>query len=173
MRITDLTDLAHNDELARHDKPLVLEAYRGTAIVEWWSNIDRQITDMIDRYEASRNVNDAEKLRRFHQTWTENELTGSVNIEDITPLKSAAEQLAADNWRLRDYFNALAGQLRKLAASLEELPPLGDEFAGANDKPSADFGPANAGASTPKGEQPQPQAQATAAAPASDRPSGQ
>jgi hypothetical protein len=26
MRITDLTDLAHNDELARHDKPLVLEA---------------------------------------------------------------------------------------------------------------------------------------------------
>jgi hypothetical protein len=122
--------------------PDILEAYKGTSIVSWYGNIERQIVKMIDKYDNTRNYVYADKLREFLKTWRENEITGSISRTQLVPLKAATAQLAVDKWKLDDYFSNLRDQVRKLIASEEELPrvdeppqrPMGGRA------PSSDFG---------------------------------
>lgn len=100
----------------------VLEAYGGSKVVSWYDSIDRQLDSMISRYDAQHQHEIADRVRVFLNTWREHVLTGSVNRETIEPLKTAAEMLAADDWKLKNYFQNLRGQIRTLEASLEELP---------------------------------------------------
>lgn len=106
----------------------VAEAYSGQSIVQWYGNIERQLTRMLEENEASRNFVYADKLRQFIKTWRENEVSGSLNRDTLQILKTATEQLAVDSWNLANYFSNLRDQLRKLLASEEELPRGGDEI---------------------------------------------
>jgi hypothetical protein len=103
----------------------LLEAYSGVSAVSWYGSIERQLVGMESTYKSARNDNYAVKIHQFLQTWRDNEITGSINRETVEVLKSATEQLAVDPWRLANYFSNLRDQLRKLLASMEELP-LGD-----------------------------------------------
>lgn len=103
------------------------EAYEGTKIVQWYGNIERQLVRMLEENEASRNFVYADKLRQFIKTWRENEVTGSLNRDVLVVLKTACEQLAVDTWNLGNYFSNLRDQLRKLIASEEQLPRVGEE----------------------------------------------
>jgi len=103
----------------------LLEAYSGVSAVSWYGSIERQLVGMEASYKSARNDNYATKIHTFLQTWRDNEITCSINRETIEVLKSATEQLAVDPWRLANYFSNLRDQLRKLLASMEELP-LGD-----------------------------------------------
>lgn len=105
----------------------IVEAYEGTAIVQWYGNIERQLTRMLEENEAARNFVYADKLRTFLKTWRENEITGSLNRDSIEILKSATEQLAVDPWNHGNYFSNLRDQLRKLLASEEQLPRVSGE----------------------------------------------
>jgi hypothetical protein len=105
----------------------VLEAFSGTSIVQWYGNIERQLTRMLEENEAARNFVYADKIRTFLKTWRENEITGSLNRDSIEILKSATEQLAVDPWNLGNYFSNLRDQLRKLLASEEQLPRVATE----------------------------------------------
>ena len=117
------------DDLAQaHPAGYLPEAYTGTGIVQWYGNIERQLTRMLEENEASRNFVYADKLRQFIKTWRENEVTGSLNRDTLQILKTATEQLAVDSWNLANYFSNLRDQLRKLLASEEELPRGGDEL---------------------------------------------
>ena len=130
----------------------LLEAFSGQSIVAWYGNIERQIGSMIQRYEAGRNFQYADKLRAFLTTWRDNVITGSINREVLDPIQSAANMLSVDGWKLSNYFSNLRDQVRKLVASEEELPrtgepvqpsapsgaPMGGMPAGG---PPADFGP--------------------------------
>ena len=102
--------------------PPLVEAYGGASIVAWFGMIEDQLQRMLDDQEAARNFENADRIRAFLNTWREHEITGSINIEQIDPLKSAAEQQAAVKWPMRNYFSSLRNQLRKLIASEEELP---------------------------------------------------
>jgi hypothetical protein len=123
-------------------KPLLLEVYAGKDIAQWWGNILRQLQDMKGKAEEVNNDDYASQLSRFIRTWTENEITGSMNIEDIRTLKTAAEWAGELPWNFKNYFMTLANQLRKLVASTEELPmtPQGSnepDVSGAAPAPSA------------------------------------
>lgn len=107
---------------AEHREPVLLEAYSGSSIVSWYGMIEDQLQRMLDDQEASRNFENADRIRAFLNTWRENEITGSINIDELEPLKAAAEQQSAVKWPLRNYFSSLRNQLRKLIASEEELP---------------------------------------------------
>lgn len=143
------------------------EAYTGTAIVQWYGNIERQLTRMLEENEASRNFVYADKIRQFIKTWRENEVTGSLNRDTLQILKTATEQLSVDSWNLANYFSNLRDQLRKLLASEEQLPrtdsdidskmggpgggssggsmpPLSPEFGPEKDMPGGMPGPAGA-----------------------------
>ena len=98
------------------------EAWSGVAIVQWYGNIERQITRMLEEQEGARNFPYADKLREFLKIWRENEITGSLNRENLEVLKTAADILAVDAWNLNNYFSNLRDQLRKLLASEEQLP---------------------------------------------------
>jgi len=98
------------------------EAWSGVAIVQWYGNIERQITRMLEEQEGSRNFPYADKLREFLRIWRDNEITGSINRESLEILKTAADILAVDAWNLNNYFSNLRDQLRKLLASEEQLP---------------------------------------------------
>ena len=102
--------------------PILLEAYSGTAIVQWYGNIERQLGRLLDDAEKGRNWPYADKVREFLRIWRDNEITGSLNRETLDILKSAADVLAVDSWNLKNYFSNLRDQLRKLIAS--ELPPI-------------------------------------------------
>jgi hypothetical protein len=102
--------------------PALLEAYSGTAIVQWYGNIERQLGRLLDDAEKGRNWPYADKVREFLRIWRDNEITGSLNREQIDILKSASDVLAVDSWNLKNYFSNLRDQLRKLIASEEELP---------------------------------------------------
>jgi hypothetical protein len=102
--------------------PVLLEAYSGTAIVQWYGNIERQLGRLLDDAEKGRNWPYADKVREFLRIWRDNEITGSLNREQIDILKSASDVLAVDSWNLKNYFSNLRDQLRKLIASEEELP---------------------------------------------------
>jgi hypothetical protein len=101
---------------------VLAESYRGSEIVEWYSRIGDQLQNMLDNQEAARNYENADRLRAFLNTWREHEITGAINVDEIDPLKAAADQQAAAKWELRSYFSSLKGQLAKLIASEEELP---------------------------------------------------
>ena len=105
----------------------VVEAYAGTAIVQWAGNIERQLTRMLEENEASRNFVYADKIRTFLKTWRANEITGSLNRDSIQILSAATEQLAVDPWNHGNYFSNLRDQLRKLLASEEQLPRVATE----------------------------------------------
>ncbi|MGV0949093.1 MAG: hypothetical protein ACOYB3_00165 [Azonexus sp.] len=122
------------------------EAYTGTAIVQWYGNIERQLTRMLEENEASRNFVYADKLRQFIKTWRENEVSGSLNRDTLVILKTATEQLSVDSWNLANYFSNLRDQLRKLLASEEQLPRGGDEL---DDKMGGPGGGAGGGSLPP------------------------
>lgn len=103
------------------------EAYDGTKIVQWYGNIERQLSRMLEENEASRNFVYADKLRTFLKTWRENEVNGSMNRETLLILKAACEQLAVEPWNLGNYFSNLRDQIRKLVASEEQLPRVATE----------------------------------------------
>ena len=138
-----------------NEQPVLLEAFSGSSIVAWYGNIESQLQDKLDAQEASRNYENADRLRAFLNTWRENEITGSINIDSIEPLKAAAEQQASAKWNLRNYFSSLRNQLRKLVASEEELPrgieggldPMsgGGGSMGGAPPMSPDFGPEKTG----------------------------
>lgn len=124
----------------------LLEAYSGTAVVQWHGNIERQILDKIEQSEDNRNTVYADKLREFLKIWRENEITGSINVEDLQPLLSASKVLAVDPWNLGNYFSNLRDQLRKLIAAAEQLPMMGPEAPtppgrGSPSAPPSSFGP--------------------------------
>jgi len=149
----------------------VAEAFDGTKIVQWYGNIERQLTRMLEENEAARNFVYADKLRTFLKTWRENEITGSMNRETLQILKATTEQLAVEPWNLGNYFSNLRDQVRKLIASEEQLPRVatepGDKMggpgggAGRGSMPplSPEFGPEGeapgaGGPTTPEGETP-------------------
>ncbi len=100
----------------------ILETISGPAIVSWYSMIEDFLQRKLDDQEAARNHENADRLRAFLNTWRDNELTGSVNIDDLKPLKAAAEQQAAVKSPLRPIFSSLLRNLRKLVADEEALP---------------------------------------------------
>ena len=104
--------------------PIILEAYRGTAVVEWWGRIERQLVDMVNRFETTRDLESKAKAETMLGIWRKNQITGSVNIETVNTLLSASEVLSVDKWNQSNYFAALRDSLRKLVAGQEELPPL-------------------------------------------------
>lgn len=103
-------------------QPVLLEAWRGDAIVMWYGNIERQLERVLEEQEATRNFPYADKIRAFLQTWRANEITGSLNRETLELLKTAAQMLSVDKWNLKNYFSVLRDQLNRLIASEEELP---------------------------------------------------
>lgn len=121
--IRDYDYIAHVGAMAF--KPAVLEAYAGADIVQWWGNILHQLGDMKIRAEETGNDEYVGLLSRFIRTWQENELNGSVNIEDVRSLKTASEWAGALQWNFSNYFQSLANWLRRLQASIEQLPMTG------------------------------------------------
>lgn len=139
------------------------EAYAGTDIVAWHGNIERQLIGMETDYRNLKNHAYADKIHTFLQTWRDNPITGSMNIETLEILMNSAAQNAVDPWKLSNYFSNLRDQLRKLIASQEELPVGGAEprpiSRRKSPKPRApsDFGPsAEAPAPTGGAEAPAP-----------------
>jgi hypothetical protein len=113
-------------EATRVSAPPLLEAQRGTLVVEWYGRIERQLVDLVNRFQTTRNYDNKAKAQVYLEIWRNNQLTGSINVEAINALLGPAEVLATDTWSESNYFAALRDQLRKLKASQEELPPIGD-----------------------------------------------
>lgn len=123
----------------------LLEAYSGTSVVSWYGNIERQIVSMIDQYESAKNDEYADKLRVYLQTWRDNPISGSINVETLQVLEAATAQNAVDPWKLANYFSNLRDSIRKLIAAQEELPTgdAGDQpgsRAKSSPRPPSDFG---------------------------------
>lgn len=119
----------------RLHRPVVLEAFAGTAIVSWQGKIERQLVNLLSDAEKGRNYTYADKLREFLKIWRANEITGSINRETLEILKSAADILSVDSWNFSAYFGSLKDQLKVLIASEEQLPrgmeePGNEPFAG-------------------------------------------
>jgi len=114
---------------ANRARPELLEAYKGTDIVQWYGNIERQLQGFVTDADQSNNQPYATKLDTFlNKVWRPNEITGSMNRETLDSLLSGATVLAVDSWTYQNYFSNLRDQLRKLIASEEELPRgMGDE----------------------------------------------
>ena len=134
------------EDMAHRQGEYIPEAYAGTAIVQWYGNIERQLTRMLEENEAARNFVYADKIRTFLKTWREHEITGSLNRDSIEILKGATEQLAVDPWNHGNYFSNLRDQLRKLLASEEQLPRVAGE---PNDKMGGPGGGAGGGSLPP------------------------
>lgn len=134
-------------------RPMTLEGFQGTSIVAWQGDIERQLAQMADEYREAKNLDYANKLEAYLRIWRGSPLTGSVNVETIESLLTAADVLAADSWKLGNYFSHLRDNLRVLKASSEELPDIPTAEAGAPRRrprvahqvaispPTADFGP--------------------------------
>jgi hypothetical protein len=103
-------------------KPDLLETYSGKSIVMWHGKIEGQLQGLVDDSEKGRNFPYADKLREYLKIWRANEITGSINREQLETLKAAADVLSVDNWDMATYFRSLRDQLRVLIASEEELP---------------------------------------------------
>ena len=110
--------------------PPLLEAFRGTEVVEWWGRIERQLVDMVNRFETSRDFESKAKAQTALDIWRKNQISGSLNVETINTLLASTEILAVDRWNQSNYFAALRDNLRKLVAGQEELPPMPDETGG-------------------------------------------
>lgn len=122
----------HWDTIAWHEartpsQPPILEAFRGTQVVEWWGRIERQLVDMVNRFETTRDFESKAKAQAALDIWRKNQINGSINVETVNALLSSAEILAVDKWNQSNYFAALRDNLRKLVAGQEELPPLPQE----------------------------------------------
>jgi hypothetical protein len=103
--------------------PLLLEAYAGTSIVQWYGNIERQLGRLLDDAEKGRNWPYADKVREFLRIWRDNEITGSLNRETLDILKSCLGRARGRFVEPQElFFSNLRDQLRKLVASEEELP---------------------------------------------------
>lgn len=102
--------------------PALIESYNGTAVVQWYGNIERQLLNLLKDQEKSKNYPYTDKVRKFLEIWRANEITGSINRETLEIIKSATDVLSVDNWNLDNYFSNLRDQLRKLIASEEQLP---------------------------------------------------
>lgn len=119
----------------RLHRPVLLEAFAGTAVVGWHGKIERQLVNLLNDTEKGRNYTYADKIREFLKIWRANEITGSINRETLEVLKSAADILSVDHWDFSAYFGSLKDQLKILIASEEQLPrgteePGNDPFAG-------------------------------------------
>ncbi len=143
--MTVSTDYENLGRLSFVQRPILLEFYRGVDIVSWQGKIERQLQKYVDEAVESRNHVYADKLREFLKTWRAHQLTGSINVETINALETATAQVAVDPWKYQDYFGNLRDQLRRLKASVEELPmndvvPPEERGPGAGAPPD-DFGP--------------------------------
>jgi hypothetical protein len=96
----------------RRHRPEMLEAFAGTAVVGWHGKIERQLVNLLNDNEKSRNFAYADKIREFLKIWRANEITGSINRETLEILKSAADILSVDQWDMSAYFSSLKDQLR-------------------------------------------------------------
>jgi len=140
--------------------PPVLEALRGDKIVGWYGDIERQLLSKIAKSEQNRNHAYSDKLRAFLQTWRDNEITGSINREQVDVLKAASNQLAADSWTYQNYFQNLRDSLREIIANVEQLPSPGEQnepmapppSGGGGMSPPSDFGPEGEPGQTNPGE---------------------
>src|SRR5919109_1098276 len=94
----------------------VIEAYKGTSIVQWFGNIERQLVRMAEENRATRNFPYANKIEEFLRLWRANRITGSINRESLDILSAPAHILAVDSWNLANYFSNLRDQLEKLKA---------------------------------------------------------
>jgi hypothetical protein len=129
----------------------VLETLSGSQVVSWYTMIEDYLQRKLDDQEAARNHENADRLRAFLNTWRDNELTGSISVDQLRPLKAAAEQAAAIKSSLRPIFASLLRNLRKLIADEEQLPrgvdtdavnPMAGGGLGGGAPPmSPDFGP--------------------------------
>jgi hypothetical protein len=140
----------------------VLETLSGSQVVSWYSMIDDFLQRKLDDQEASRNRENADRLRAFLNTWRDNELTGSISIDQLKPLKAAAEQAAAVGSALRPIFSSLLRNLRKLIADEEQLPrgidtnandPMAGGLGRGGPPMSPDFGPEETPPGTMPGEE--------------------
>jgi len=100
----------------------VLETLTGSQVVSWYSMVDDFLQRKLDDQEAARNTENADRLRAFLNTWRDNELTGSISVDQLLPLKAASEQAAAVKSALRPIFTSLLRNIRKLIADEEQLP---------------------------------------------------
>ena len=122
-------DLAFLESLP--DAPACLyEAWRGTDLVKWQSRLLVQMEDLLAKYQKMRNHDYANKLAEILKVWKANELTGSINVEDVKILQAACGQLAVDDWKLQKYFRNIETNLRAIIASEEELPRTPEENPG-------------------------------------------
>lgn len=100
----------------------VLETLTGAQVVSWYTMIEDFLQRKLDDQEAARNHENADRMRAFLNTWRDNELTGSISVDQLLPLKAAAEQAAAVKSALRPIFTSILRNLRKLIADEEQLP---------------------------------------------------
>jgi hypothetical protein len=136
--------------LSREVPPYLGEVLSGPQVVSWYSMIEDFLQRKLDDQEAARNHENADRLRAFLNTWRDNELTGSISIDSLKPLKAAAEQQAAVKSPLRPIFSSLLRNLRKLVADEEALPrgidtdavdPMSGGLGSGAPPMSPDFGP--------------------------------
>jgi len=143
----------------------IWEAWRGTDIVRWFGQIERQLEDKLKEMEASRNFDYAGRIRKYLEIWRSNEITGSINRETLEVLKAPLEVMAIESWSQADYFGNLRDRLRTLIAAEEELPrgtemdtggePMGGGGAGGRGAPplSPSFGPEDEAPGEPNPEE--------------------
>ena len=120
MRFTDYESLG-TVNFAGHTPP-VLEAFRGSDIVDWYGRIEQSLINLLNDAEKANNHTYAERLRAYLETWREFPIDGSLNRETIDVLIAATKQWARESWDLQSYFLSLQTRLRQLVASEEELP---------------------------------------------------
>jgi hypothetical protein len=140
------------ERIVRDSEPpeLLSETLSGSSVVSWYTMIEDFLQRKLDDQEAARNHENADRLRAFLNTWRDNELTGSISVDQLRPLKAASEQAAAIKSGLRPIFTSILRSLRKLIADEEELPrgidqnandPLAGGGLGSAPPMSPDFGP--------------------------------
>lgn len=148
----------------------VLESLSGSQVVSWYTMIEDFLQKQLDNQEAARNRENADRLRAFLNTWRDNELTGSINIDDLKVLKAATEQAAAVKSSLRTIFTSLLRNLRKLIADEEQLPrgvdtdavnPMAGGLGRGAPPMSPDFGPEQGMPGMPGEEGTEPGAEGT------------
>lgn len=100
----------------------VLETLSGSQVSSWYTMIEDFLQRKLDDQEAARNHENADRVRALLNTWRDNELTGSVSVDQLRPLKAAVEQGAAVKSPLRSIYTSLLRSLRKLIADEEQLP---------------------------------------------------
>ena len=100
----------------------LLEQFSGTDIVEWWHKIYDQLIKQEQEADKARNFTYVDKLRSFRKVWQDNKIDGSINVDPLNALYSAASVLGADTWNLASYFRTLATSLDVVIQSEQQLP---------------------------------------------------